>query len=164
MEAVIVPIAVALSKVIVPMVMASLTGALGQAFVWLRGKANNDAARAALDFLDDKVRSVVRDLEQTMAQTLKALGPDGKLSPGDAARVKAEALRKLSAYYSAPGQMEILAAALRVPKNQVLDLMATKIEATLQVIKVEATAAQAASGVLPAFGGMTATELAAAKH
>lgn len=67
------------SAVIIPLVRA--------AFIWLKGKTENEALQAALSEAQAVADTVVASLQQTVVQGLRQRAEDGRLSADDAREV-----------------------------------------------------------------------------
>ena len=81
------------SAVIIPLVRA--------AFIWLKGKTENEALQAALSEAQAVADTVVASLQQTVVQGLKQRAADGKLSADDARDVAGLAVERFLSDLSA---------------------------------------------------------------
>ncbi len=81
------------SAVIIPLVRA--------AFIWLKGKTENEALQTALSEAQAVADTVVASLQQTVVQGLKQRAADGKLSADDARDVAGLAVERFLSDLSA---------------------------------------------------------------
>ena len=113
----------ALAQQIVPIVGTVIAGLAAWGISILKEKTKADAAKNALDQVDQVVHTVVGGLSQTVVDGLKSATQDGKLSLEDAKKIKSDAIGQTMALLS----LSVITAANRsVPDLQAY--IAQKIE------------------------------------
>lgn len=113
-----------------PFVLAALTALFGFAIAWLRAHTRNVALRMFLSSVNDAVISSVLQIQQTMADGLKAAHADGKLTPEEATSVLKAAVVKAKALLGDRGTALALSAA-GMGEAQLEAYLTAKIEASV---------------------------------
>lgn len=123
-----------------PVVLA-LAAALSSLIAWatkklvayLETKIGNDMVSGALKRMTEMAALVVRELQQTVVDRLKA---DGKWTADTASAVKRDALAKLKEYLGPKG-LDMLKSALGVPTSTLDSLLASYIEAQVKELRLD---------------------------
>ena len=84
-----------------------LSVALGFLIKKLHRKTKSEYLSDLIYRLEDTVRNVVRELQQTVVDGLKKRSADGKLTAEDAAEIRSEALAKVKSYVGPKGLAEL---------------------------------------------------------
>lgn len=109
-------------------VAAGITYACAKAVRWLETKTKNEAARHALDRLNDAINVSVGDVEQSIVKAYKAGAPDGKLSMDAAKIVKAAAI---SAVKNQIGEVGIASAKKVLGVDDMEAAISSRVEAAV---------------------------------
>lgn len=81
-----------IAPMIVTLVGLLLTWALTEAIRWLRERTKDTLLGRAVDAVETLVDTVVKELQQTVVEDLKAAAADGKLTPDEIRMVKDKAV------------------------------------------------------------------------
>lgn len=118
-----------------PVLLAILSWLGVMASKWIQEKVKNETASGILLRLDDAVLTVVRELQQTMVDDLKAASSDGKLTKEERDEIKTKALGNLKSYYGTKG-LKILAQVLGLSIGAEFDkFLSSKLEAKVKESK-----------------------------
>lgn len=75
---------------------------------FIKAKTKNEALAGALVRLNDVVFTVVKSLNQTVVDGLKAANADGRVTPEEVAKIKADALALVKSHIGPKGLDELL--------------------------------------------------------
>ena len=135
----------AILPVLVTLIGTALVGAIPLLFAWLRTKTQSAAVQAVLGRIGDHAVGVVRAIQQTIVDDVKAAGGWNK---DVGARVKDEAMARLKAALGTAG-IKAAGDALQIGGIALESLLADKLEAALHAVKASAPAQPTASSPRP---------------
>ena len=113
-----------------------LSTALGFLIRKLHKKTKSDYLSELLYRLEDTIRSVTREMQQTVVDALKKRSADGKLDVADALAIRNEALAKVKSYVGPKGLAE-LAKLLGLNEKLVDSYLITLIEANVPKVSAQ---------------------------
>jgi hypothetical protein len=111
---------------------------------WAYAHTKSEQIKATILRLNDAVNVGVREVQQTVVNTLKATTADGKLSEEDAKAVRAAALATIEKHFGGAGGLASVAKTLGV--DDMVGVLNARIEAAVQ----QTRAATEASAQAPA--------------
>ena len=119
-----------LTEAALPLLSLAITLAFARLTSAIKTRLDAGTARDVALELSEAAETVVRNLEQTTRPLIVATGADGKLSPGEAAELKAVALRTLR------DQLSKQATELLAKNSERIDAVLSRaIEAAVQKVK-----------------------------
>jgi hypothetical protein len=122
--------------------LAVLSPALALALSWtgarlarlFGARARDERTRAALALLDEAIFTIVREIQQVSADTLRAGSSDGKLGTGISSMLRRAALSRVREQLGARGIAE-LGRVLGLDQQALDRLIGTRIEAAVYELK-----------------------------
>lgn len=103
----------------------------------INAKVQSEALRNILIRTDTVVFAAVKELAQVTVDSLKEAAADGKITPEEAAKVKADALAKVKSYLGQPG-LDALMQILGLKDAPTVDAyLSSKIEAAVRDVKAQ---------------------------
>jgi hypothetical protein len=123
-----------LLQVLSPLLMAVLGWVATRLATLINARIRSDHARDVLLRLDRIVFAVVREVQQTLVDELKAASSDGRLSADARMRVKHAALETVRDELGPRGIAE-LAGVLSLPKEMIDHVLVTRIEAAVHELR-----------------------------
>lgn len=123
-----------LIEILAPILMAALTYAAARLSLYIQAKTKNEWLKGALVRLDDAVVTVVREIQQTVVDAIKAANADGKITPAEITEIKEAALKAVKTHLGTKGLLE-LAKILGLSDGALDGLITSKIEAAVHDLK-----------------------------
>ena len=121
---------VPIAPLLAPLLLALMGVVVAKLNAYIAAHVKSKRWAGALSRLDDTVFTVVGDIAQTSANTLKADSADGKLTVDEAARLKTAAIAKVKTYLGESG-LNDLCEILCLDPATVHDFLGSKIEAAV---------------------------------
>jgi hypothetical protein len=129
-----------------PVITFLLTAALAAGVRWLSAHTQSEYLRQALVRLNDTVATAVKDVQQRTVDAIRKDAPDGKISPEQAAKIKADAIAIVKDQLGAKGLTQ-LATVLGISGGAIDALLGSRIEAAVHDLKEDSAAARPFSTV-----------------
>lgn len=122
-------------QILSPFLVAALTWAAARLASYINSKIKNEYLRGVLVRLDEAVVTVVKDLQQTVVEEIKASNIDGKIPDAEKRRIKETALANLKSYLGAKG-IKMLAQVLGFNGCSLDGFLSSKIESAVHDLKL----------------------------
>lgn len=122
-------------QVVSPMLVAALTWASTKLTGFIKARVNNEYLRGILVRLDDAVVTVVKDLQQTVINEVKAVSADGKITMADKKRIKDLAVANVKSYLGDNGR-RVMSDVLGLSDSAVNGFISSKIESAVHDLRV----------------------------
>ena len=122
-------------QLVAPLLAGAITWALAKLASHIQASIQNQYLQGVLLRLDHAVVTVVKDLEQTVVDQIKAASVDGKITADERRRIKRAALDLVKSYLGAKG-LRVLGDVLGLSGGALDDFLGSRIEATVHDLRV----------------------------
>lgn len=134
MKEVLIQMSVQLLPLLGSLLLALLSFGVAKLITLIQAKTKNEWLKGALVKATEAVFNAVHSVEQTMAAKFKEAAADGKITPEEAAQLKAAALESVKSYLGEKGLKELMSV-LSLDALGLDKFLADKIEANVAQMK-----------------------------
>jgi hypothetical protein len=122
-------------QLVAPLLAGAITWALAKLAAHIQASIQNQYLQGVLLRIDHAVVTVVKDLQRTVVDQIKAASADGKITADERRRIKNAALDLVKSYLGAKG-LRVLGDVLGLSGGALDDFLSSRIEAAVHDVRV----------------------------